>query len=225
MLLIPAFDCYKGSHAASICCHQTFCFHHLLLYSGNHFSLKQTRRTVSLFDPTIVYSDLAHASVPDFKPIATSCNSSNCACGRLILFFIVPVQQAKCCQVTELGDADSRFPLLENIRVHAKSCLGRDTQVSRQAAHKQEGNNSSDGRSTALLAVHCYHGFGANLYSWGLSQKLLVRGMGYHLVQWALKHGLTRFRSTHAPSECHREFQLATLIYADLNVSWNQSSG
>lgn len=90
-----------------------------------------------------------------------------------------------------LGDTDSSFPLLANIRVHVKSCLGRGCSLSSVPASgssQQQGNGSNiqvgaaaeagqpqhNSSNQPLLALHCYHGFGANLYSWGACQKRLV---------------------------------------------------
>ncbi|KAF5841299.1 Alpha/Beta hydrolase protein [Dunaliella salina] len=99
--------------------------------------------------------------------------------------FLEDQYQAKGRLVTDLGDFDSRFPLLEGLRVHAKSCLAQaflpmEPQRSVQPETEQRNisssssSNSSSSASAKLLALHCYHGFGANLYSWAPCQKLMA---------------------------------------------------
>lgn len=55
--------------------------------------------------------------------------------------------------VTELGDADSSFARVADLHVHAKSFVAKGLRQA-QAAGQQAG-------SDAVIAVHCFHGFGS----------------------------------------------------------------
>ncbi len=84
--------------------------------------------------------------------------------------------QARAKLFSELGDWDSRFPRVGQIQVHAKAHASEDlvhrlqgllsqptTTATQQSA--QTGSAPLD-----VIAMHCYHGFGANLYSYSLVQ-------------------------------------------------------
>jgi hypothetical protein len=123
--------------------------------------------------------------------------------------------QAQGKEVTELGDRDSSFPLLANIQVHAKSCLGKNVEPLSQQQHT--GGNSS----ACLLALHCFHGFGANLYSWAPCQKMMVRRAGKLLF---LRPGtLCRIQTRHVQSspffrlrvEVEVKFEVLVEVHAD----------
>lgn len=79
---------------------------------------------------------------------------------------------------SELGDPDSRFATLEKLRVHIKAMAPR-------------------GAAAAQLGVHCYHGFGANLWSWGLVQQRLADGLSALVTS----HDMPGFGLTSRPTD------------------------
>jgi len=81
----------------------------------------------------------------------------------------------------ELGEADSTFRTINNIKIHIKARVG-----------------TLSAAGSAPMGVHCYHGFGANLWSWSLVQERLAKALdavvtshdmpGFGLTQrWAVR--------------------------------------
>lgn len=62
----------------------------------------------------------------------------------------------------ELAGPHSRFRTLEGIKVHYT------VEQPPQGASSTGSSNSSS--SSSIAAAHCYHGFGANTFSWSFVQ-------------------------------------------------------
>ena len=56
---------------------------------------------------------------------------------------------------TELADSHSRFRTVEGVKVHYRV---------------EYPPPSTSARASNIAAVHCYHGFGANTFSWSFTQ-------------------------------------------------------
>lgn len=75
--------------------------------------------------------------------------------------------------VSELGDNDSLFPRLDGILVHEKAKVASSVRAGAR------GVLETGAADAGVNAVHCFHGFGANLYSWNkIQQKLADRIAG-----------------------------------------------
>lgn len=83
----------------------------------------------------------------------------------------------------DLGDADSRFRDLGNLLVHVKvkSAKTLPPPVAQNPAAARyappPASNSNSGQQPAA-AVHCYHGFGSNTWSWTLVQQQIAEKLG-----------------------------------------------
>ncbi|KAK9817223.1 hypothetical protein WJX72_011250 [[Myrmecia] bisecta] len=93
----------------------------------------------------------------------------------------------------ELRDPDSRFRMLHGLTVHYKM-------------HQYAGHHHADlgSRSayqpTAPTAIHCYHGFGANTFSWSYVYKKL----GQALQAQVTMHDMPGFGLTQRPASMSR---------------------
>eukprot|EP00877_Chromochloris_zofingiensis_P009775 jgi/Chrzof1/5050/Cz15g09260.t1 len=79
--------------------------------------------------------------------------------------------------VVDLADADSSFTKLENLNVHVKVKEGKGFTAA--AARALQKNHSSSSTATqpkpaVVRALHCYHGFGSNTWSWSLVQQSIA---------------------------------------------------
>jgi hypothetical protein len=79
----------------------------------------------------------------------------------------------------DLGDPDSRFRDLGNLLVHVKVQAGRalPPPVAQTPAAARYAPPAATGRG-AVPALHCYHGFGSNTWSWSLVQGSLAARLG-----------------------------------------------
>ena len=66
-----------------------------------------------------------------------------------------PPVQRRLVPESELADSHSRFRTIEGIKVHYR------------VEYPPQG---ADAEATNIAAVHCYHGFGANTFSWSFTQ-------------------------------------------------------
>jgi alpha-beta hydrolase superfamily lysophospholipase len=87
---------------------------------------------------------------------------------------VLAFKQARARAFTELGDSNSRFMQLSGIQVHAQTAVA--PELTRTAGRQQL--LATPGSSRPILAVHCYHGFGANLYSYTRVQQALASATG-----------------------------------------------
>jgi hypothetical protein len=60
---------------------------------------------------------------------------------------------------TELADSHSRFRTVEGVEVHYRV---------------ENPPPSASAKASNIAAVHCYHGFGANTFSWSFTQVCMV---------------------------------------------------
>jgi pimeloyl-ACP methyl ester carboxylesterase len=83
----------------------------------------------------------------------------------------------------DLGDADSRFRDLGNLLVHVKVKSAKAIPppvASTPAAARYTPSAAAAGSSSSVgtPAVHCYHGFGSNTWSWTLVQQQMAERLG-----------------------------------------------
>lgn len=92
---------------------------------------------------------------------------------------------------SDLGGAHSKFRQLMGLKVHyttetAASDRQTDSQTERQTAS-----------TAAVSAVHCYHGFGANSWSWSFTQRKLANKLGVTVTA----HDMPGFGLTHRTND------------------------
>ena len=90
---------------------------------------------------------------------------------------------------TDLGDPDSVFHTHANLQVHVKAKLPRSA-----AGAAATGAGSAGG---VAAAVHCYHGFGSNTWSWSLVQQALADRLGALVTA----HDMPGFGLTERPGD------------------------
>jgi hypothetical protein len=72
---------------------------------------------------------------------------------------------------SELADSHSRFRTIEGIKVHYR------------VEHPPQGASA---KASSVAAVHCYHGFGANTFSWSFTQVGHLLACFVHMQHWAV---------------------------------------
>jgi pimeloyl-ACP methyl ester carboxylesterase len=99
--------------------------------------------------------------------------------GRCFFLVVRSLTQARERIEADLGDADSRFRDLGNLLVHVKvkspktlpPALAQNPAAARYAPPASVGDDG-------VAAVHCYHGFGSNTWSWTLVQGQIAERLG-----------------------------------------------
>eukprot|EP00775_Hariotina_reticulata_P014403 gene14403-14509_t len=101
----------------------------------------------------------------------------------------------------DLGDADSRFRQINNLQVHVKvanaSSLPPPAPTAAAARLAPPPTATAAGRSGPVPALHCYHGFGSNTWSWSLVQKPLAD----KLRALVTSHDMPGFGLTQRPND------------------------
>lgn len=96
----------------------------------------------------------------------------------------------------DLGDQDSRFRNINNLSVHVKVKAAKTlpTAAPTAAAARLNPNAAMQG---PVAAVHCYHGFGSNTWSWSLVQQQLADRLGALVTA----HDMPGFGLTQRPTD------------------------
>eukprot|EP00877_Chromochloris_zofingiensis_P009778 jgi/Chrzof1/5053/Cz15g10010.t1 len=116
--------------------------------------------------------------------------------------------KAKERMVVDLGDADSTFTKLENLNVHVKVKEGKgftaaaakalqNNVSSRSSGSSGSSSTASQPQPPVVPALHCYHGFGSNTWSWSLVQQSIAN----RLSALVTAHDMPGFGLTQRPSD------------------------
>ncbi|KAF6253217.1 hypothetical protein COO60DRAFT_436035 [Scenedesmus sp. NREL 46B-D3] len=100
----------------------------------------------------------------------------------------------------DLGDADSRFRHIDNLSVHVKVKASRSLPPpvpTAGAASLAPPSAAAARLQGAVPALHCYHGFGSNTWSWSLVQQQLAERLGALVTA----HDMPGFGLTQRPTD------------------------
>ncbi|WIA19239.1 hypothetical protein OEZ85_003878 [Tetradesmus obliquus] len=100
----------------------------------------------------------------------------------------------------DLGDPDSRFRHIDNLSVHVKVKASRSLPPpapTAAAARLAPPPAAAARLQGPVPAVHCYHGFGSNTWSWSLVQQQLAERLGALVTA----HDMPGFGLTQRPTD------------------------